>query len=178
MKIKILVGYIGLQILSILPSNNSIIKIGQKSLRGYFAKLFLKSCGKDVNIEKKSRFSHQTILGDRSGIGIGSHLYGPVKVGNDVMMGPECWIYTQNHATKNTDVSMCFQGFYPVQPVEIGNDVWIGGRVTILPGVKIGNGVIVGAGAVVTKDVPDFAVVAGNPAKIVKYRTKYLGEQL
>ena len=54
--------------------------------------------------------------------------------------------------------------------VIIGNDVWIGGRVIILPGVKVGNGAIIGAGAVVTKDVPEYAVVAGNPARILKYR--------
>ena len=54
--------------------------------------------------------------------------------------------------------------------VSIGNDVWIGMNVTILPSVRIGNGVIIGAGAVVTKDVPDYAVVVGSPAKIIKYR--------
>ena len=52
----------------------------------------------------------------------------------------------------------------------IGNDVWIGTRSIILPGVKIGNGVIIGAGAVVTKDVPPYAIVGGNPAKIIKFR--------
>ena len=56
------------------------------------------------------------------------------------------------------------------KPVHIGNDVWLGSRVTILPGVNIGNGCIIGASAVVTKDVPDYAVVGGNPAKILKYR--------
>ena len=56
--------------------------------------------------------------------------------------------------------------------IVIGNDVWIGGRVTILPGVHVGNGVIIGAGAVVSKDVPDYAIVAGNPARILKYRNK------
>lgn len=170
MKFSVILGYIGLQISSILPSNSSSIKIGQKNLRGYFGRLFLKRCGKNVNIEKNARFSHHTILGDRSGIGVKSRLYGPVKIGNDVMMGPECWIYTQNHATQDPNIPMCLQGFSPIYPVEIGNDVWIGGRVTILPGVKIGNGVIIGAGAVVTKNIPDFVVVAGNPAKIVKYR--------
>lgn len=54
--------------------------------------------------------------------------------------------------------------------IEIGSDCWIGFRSTILDGVKIGNGCIVGLGSVVTKDVPDYAIVAGNPAKIVKYR--------
>jgi len=53
---------------------------------------------------------------------------------------------------------------------EIGSDVWIGDNVVLLPNVKIGNGVIVGAGAVVTKDIPDYAIVGGSPAKILKYR--------
>jgi virginiamycin A acetyltransferase len=63
------------------------------------------------------------------------------------------------------------QSFYDKnKKVVIGNDVWIGDNVTILPSVKIGNGSVIGAGAVVTKDVPDYAIVAGVPAKVVKYR--------
>tara|TARA_B100001287_G_C22674226_1_gene526855 strand:- start:2061 stop:2681 length:621 start_codon:yes stop_codon:yes gene_type:complete len=54
--------------------------------------------------------------------------------------------------------------------ISIANDVWIGQSSIILPGLKIGNGVVVGAGSVVTKDVPDYAIVVGNPAKIIKYR--------
>ena len=56
------------------------------------------------------------------------------------------------------------------KPINIGHDVWIGARVTILDGVHIGNGAVIAAGAVVTKDVPDYAIVAGVPAKIIKYR--------
>ena len=54
--------------------------------------------------------------------------------------------------------------------VIIGNDVWIGMRSIIMPGVKIGDGAVIGAGAVVTKDVPDYAIVGGVPARIIKYR--------
>lgn len=60
--------------------------------------------------------------------------------------------------------------FTEVLPIEIGNDVWIGANVIILDGVRIGNGVILGAGAVVTKDIPDYAIAVGVPAKIIKYR--------
>ena len=65
---------------------------------------------------------------------------------------------------------MCQQGYYEEKPIVIGDDVWIGGHVIVLPGVHIGTGAIVGAGAVVTKDVPDYAVVGGNPARIIKSR--------
>ncbi len=54
--------------------------------------------------------------------------------------------------------------------VEIGNDVWIGHAATVLPGVCVGDGAVIGAGAVVTRDVPDFAIVAGVPARLLRYR--------
>lgn len=55
-------------------------------------------------------------------------------------------------------------------PIKIANDVWIGAHTVILSGVQIGNGAIIGAGSIVTSDVPDYAIVAGNPAKVIKYR--------
>lgn len=170
MRIKTLVGYAGLMICRILPSNHSVINLGQMKLREMFGRMFLTQCGRNVDIEKNARFSHRIKLGTHSGIGMGARLYGPITIGDYVMMGPECWIYTQNHETGDVSVPMREQGPQPERPVTIGNDVWIGGRVTILPGVKIGNGVIIGAGAVVTKDVPDYAVVGGNPARILKMR--------
>ena len=97
-------------------------------------------------------------------------MYGPVTIGNDVMMGPEMVIYTSGHKTDRIDIPMRLQGGTEVEPVTIGNDVWIGRRVMIMPGVSIGNGCVIGAGTVVTKDVPDYCVVAGVPAKIVKER--------
>lgn len=67
---------------------------------------------------------------------------------------------------------MVEQGKTKPKPIKIGNDVWIGTRVIILPDVVIGDGSIIGAGAVVTHSVPEKAVVGGNPAKIIKYRIK------
>lgn len=86
------------------------------------------------------------------------------------MMAPNCTIYSRNHEFSDTEKPMMFQGYKETQPVEIGDDVWIGGNVTILPGVKIGSHSIIGACAVVTKDVPEYAIVAGNPATVKKYR--------
>lgn len=123
-----------------------------------------------MNIERHALFSPDVSLKDNSGIGIDCELYGPISLGSDVMMGPEVVIYTSGHVHDRIDMPMRLQGASEIKPVSIGNDVWIGRRVMIMPGVTIGNGVIVGAGAVVTKDVPDYAVVGGVPARILRYR--------
>lgn len=132
-----------------------------------------RSCGRGVNIEKGAYFGDGSELeiGDHSGIGTGAWVSGPVSIGRDVMMGPEVLIITRNHRFDALDVPMRVQGWAEARPVVIGDDVWIGSRVIVLPGVSIGRGAILGAGAVVTRDVPDYAIVAGNPARIIRYRT-------
>lgn len=89
----------------------------------------------------------------------------PVRIGDYCMIGPNTLITTVNHplSPKGRRARLS-----QVKPVTIGNDVWIGGNCTLLPGVTIGNNVIVAAGAVVTKDIPDNCVVAGVPAKKIK----------
>jgi len=153
-----------------LPSSYSGIKLGQKKLRAFCGKLMLEHCGKQVNIEKKALFSHKVSLGDYSGIGVNAKIYGRCIIGDYVMMGEDCTIITRNHQFSRTDMPMMEQGFSEERPVVIGNDVWIGDRVMILPGIQIGNGAIVGAGSVVTHSIPDYAIAAGNPARIIKYR--------
>ncbi len=148
-------------------------KFGRK-LRAWSAKKFLVSVGKNVNIEKGAMITSLMEIGDNSGVGINATMHGKVIIGKNVMMGPEVIVYTQNHCIARTDIPMCQQGFAESKPVYIGDDVWIGGRVIILPGVHIGNGAVVGAGAIVTKDVPDYAVVGGNPAKILYMRNEKL----
>lgn len=85
------------------------------------------------------------------------------------MMGPEVTILTHTHNIERTDIPMRQQGMR-VAEVVVGNDVWIGMRVVIMPGVKVGNGAVIGAGAIVTKDVPDYAIVGGVPAQVIKFR--------
>ena len=167
---KLLLGRAIYLFASCLPTSFFWINIGQKQIRGFCGKLILSKCGKHVNIEKGAEFPSSVELGDYSGIGIRAHINGKVIIGNYVMMGPDVCIYTKNHAYERTDIPMALQGFSPEKPVIIENDVWIGSRVIILPGVHVGRGAIIGAGAVVTKDVPDYAVVGGNPARIIKKR--------
>ncbi len=153
-----------------LPTSFSPIKIGQKKLRAFCGKMIIQKCGRNVNIERGAVFSSKVELGNNSGIGINASIGGKCIIGDDVMMGPECIIYTRNHKFDDTKATMRGQGFQEVKTVYIGNDVWIGGRVIILPGVHIGSHCIIGAGSVVTKDIPDWAIVAGNPAVVKKYR--------
>ena len=153
-----------------LPTSYSFFKIGQKGFRAFCARLILKKCGKNVNVEKKAVFSSKVELGDNSGIGVNALIDGKCTIGNDVMMGPDCIVYTKNHNFSDVNIPMNLQGDNEEKPVYIGDDVWIGARVIILPGVNIGSHSIIGAGAVVTKDVPEGVIVAGNPAVIKKYR--------
>lgn len=133
----------------------------------------LAECGEKVNIEKGAAFSVKVTLGDRSGIGVNAKLHGTCHIGNDVMMGENVTVITRNHRMDRTDIPMMQQGFEEERPVFIGNDVWIGDRVILLPGVHLGDGCVIGAGAVVTKDIPDRAVAAGVPARVIRMR----GEQ-
>ena len=155
-----------------LPPSWSSLHLGQTKIRRLCGRLMLTHCGKDVNIEKNALFSANVSLGDRSGIGIGAKIYGTCIIGDDVMMGSDVTIITREHRTERTDIPMREQGFEDEQPVVIGNDVWLGDRVTILPGVTIGDGSIVGAGAVVTGDIPPYSVAVGVPARVIRMRER------
>lgn len=145
-----------------------------KLLRVAFGRKILKSCGKSVNIERNAYFTPEVSIGDRSSIGVDCELYGPINIGSDVMMGPECVIYTVGHKHDRTDITMIEQGYTEVEPVNIGDDTWLGRRVMIMPGVNIGRGCIIAAGAVVTKDIPEYSIAGGIPAKVLR-RRKFVG---
>ena len=153
-----------------LPKSNARIALGSKHIRAFLVKRIIRKRGNNVNIQRKVVLSRKLIIGDNSGVGIGSVLQGEIIIGNNVMIGPECYIFTQNHAHSKTDIPMIDQGYEAEKPVIIGDDVWIGSRVTILPGVSIGKGVVIGASSVVTKNIPDYSIAAGNPARVLKSR--------
>ena len=141
-----------------------------QKLRGFCGKLLLAKCGKKVNIEKNAEFAYAVELGDYSGLGINCRISGKALIGNHVMMGPNVSIFTKNHAFDRTDIPMDSQGMSNEKPVIIEDDVWIGANVIILPGVTVSRGAVIGAGAVVTKNIPEYAVVGGNPARVLKLR--------
>lgn len=143
-------------------------------LRRKLATTIFKKSGKDVIIGRDVDFGNgaKIEIGDNSNIGRGAWISNDVIIGNDVMTGPDIIMLSYNHETKDPNQLMNMQGYTPREPIVISNNVWIGTRAIILKGVKIGEHAIVAAGAVVTKDVPEYAVVAGNPAKVVKYRNE------
>lgn len=156
-----------------MPLSDSRLSFGSKKVRAFCGKLILRHCGKHVNIEKGAQFSSEISLGDYSGIGVNAQISSHVTIGNDVMMGPDCMIYTANHRMDRLDIPMRQQKHEPPRPVVIGNDVWIGSRVIILPGVHVGDGAVIGAGSVVTRDVEPYSIVAGNPARLIRKRTEH-----
>lgn len=88
----------------------------------------------------------------------------PVSIGDDCFIGPNVSIYTACHSTDPAERNSRREW---AEPVTIGDSVWIGGSVTILPGVHIGNNVTIGAGSVITKDIPDGSVAVGNPCRVI-----------
>jgi maltose O-acetyltransferase len=143
-----------------------------KRLRYLVCKPLFGQCGRNVNVESGAYFStgEGIFIGDNSGIGIKAQLTGHIRIGKNVMMAPDVVIVTANHEFVRAEVPMAEQGFREGEPVVIEDDVWIGTRVIILPGVHVGSGAVIGAGAVVTRDVPDRAVAAGNPARVIRFR--------
>ncbi|HBQ63535.1 MAG TPA: acetyltransferase [Clostridiales bacterium] len=154
-----------------LPASGTPWSLGAQQIRGFLCKGIFRSCGKRVNIEHGAFFASgaDIEIGEDSGIGLDCRVNGPLQIGRDVMMAPDVMIFTQNHETSRLDIPMRLQTA-PKRPVVIGDDVWIGARVIILPGVRVGNGAILAAGAVVTRDVPDYAIIGGNPARVIKMR--------
>lgn len=141
-------------------------------LKQLLLKNIFNRCGSPVNVRPKIKFvnGNNIELGNNSVIGERSFLQdvGKIIINDNVLMGPECMIFTSNHLYKKDNL-VRNQG-YVIGNVVIEEDVWIGARVIILPGVKIGKGAILGAGSVITKDVEEYTVVGGNPAKFIKYR--------
>ena len=162
-------------------------------LKSKFKSLFLKSVSISARVEYsdvslKARVWGKAVLfhsslGDYSYVGRNTRLI-HANVGKFCSISSDCAIGMGNHPINRMSSSPIFSSpkngtlqkwvstsdYDEYKPIYIGNDVWIGARTMILGGVRVGNGAVIGAGAVVTKDVPPFAVVGGVPARIIRYR--------
>ncbi len=115
--------------------------------------------GKGVRIGRNSNLGDYNFVGGAGG----------VTIGENVLIGQYVSFHPQNHVFSDPDVPIKQQGTTE-QGIVVEDDVWIGARVTILDGVRVGRGAVIAAGAVVTRDVPPYAVVAGVPARVIKWR--------
>lgn len=147
------------------------IEIGERCIIGPYATL---SAGMPVPLDD-GRDPIVTI-GDRCwlGKGIGIVAHERVEIGDDTCAGHFVYITDQNHGYENVDEPIATQ-LWKNAPVSIGRDCWLGHGSVILPGTTIGDHVVVAAGSVVTGTIPDFAVVAGAPARIVRRYFPELG---
>ena len=107
------------------------------------------------------------VIGDRTRIGLSNTIIGPVKVGNDVRLAQNVVLSGLNHNYTEIDSPIHAQGV-STNPIVIEDETWIGANVVVVPGVTIGKHAVIAAGSVVTKNIPDYSVAAGNPARILK----------
>lgn len=160
-------------ILNKLPhSSVPIIGLPCERFKEFFIKKIFKSCGTNVNVGKGARFGNGRFItiGNNSGIGMYAKVPNDIIIGEVVMMGVNVTIFGSNHVFDRTDIPMRKQGMRKEQPVIIEDDVWIGSNSIIMAGRKIAKGSIVAAGSVVTKDFPEYSIIGGNPARLIRSR--------
>lgn len=140
-----------------------------------------KELGNGSEIQPGCRIYHpeNISIGNNVRIGQGALIegMGDITIKNNVILGPDVTIWTANHNYEKPE-KLPYDEKVILKPVTIEDNVWIGGKSIILPGVTIHEGAVVGMGAVVTKDVPSGAVIGGNPAKVLKYRDMTQYEKL
>jgi len=147
------------------------------AIRRFLVRKLLSECGTGVVVKDRCYFGNGKNLhvGSYSQLGQNCRLQGQVVLGNHVMMGPDVVIMGITHDVSRIDIPMNTPDLPTIEkPVKVGNDVWLGTRVILMPGVEIGDHSIVGAGAVVTKSFPAYSIIAGVPAKIIGTRRSEL----
>jgi maltose O-acetyltransferase len=138
-------------------------------IRRWMVTYFVNSAGKSIRVKRNADISMFISVGDFSELGSNCIIQSNTFIGRNVIMGPDVKIYTKNHNFDNIDIPIQFQG-HTSEAVNIGDDVWLGANVIVLPGVSIYSHSVVAAGSIVTKDVPAFSIVAGVPAKVIGKR--------
>ena len=147
-----------------------------KGLRRFLCRKLFTKCGKKLNVEQGAYFGNGRDIEVGYEVGFGRNFQCRsirLKVGDYLMMGEDVLFQGGKHNFDDINIPMGHQGSEGKTNLVIENDVWIGARVIVLPGCShIGKGVIIGAGSVVTKDIPDYAVVGGNPARVIRFRNE------
>ncbi len=116
-------------------------------------------------------YGYNCRIGEATFINHGAYLMdaGKITIGSHCFIGPNCGMYTAIHAMLPEERN---RGIERAKPIVLGDNVWLGGNVIILPGVTIGSNTVIGAGSVVTKDIPSGVVAAGNPCRVMREITQ------
>lgn len=150
---------------NIKPSNieerNEIIKelLGSTKKNFRIEQPFMCDYGYNIEIGENFYSNHNLVILDAN----------KVTFGNNVFIAPNCGFYTAGHPL---EVEARNKGLEYAKPIKVGNNVWIGGNVVVLPGVTIGDNSVIGAGSIVNKDIPANAVAVGNPCRVIKFLDK------
>lgn len=141
-------------------------------LRRKLVKIIFAECGHNVIIKRCAYFGKGIgiRIGNNSQLGTNCVVPADISIGSDVIMGPDVIIYGVSHEFSRLDIPIRLQGATKTRAPSIGDDVWIGTRAIIMPGIRIGSHSIIGAGSIVTHDVPEYAIVAGVPARVIRAR--------
>lgn len=155
----------------ILPLDSMPYSLGLRQVRYFLFAKCVEKCGKGARVDKNVHISPFIQVGDNVRISENCKIRKNTSIGNDVLIGPGVHIITATHSFESLDRPVAEQGTEQFT-VGIGNDVWVGTNAIILPKVNIADHTIIAAGSVVTKDVPEYAIVGGNPAKTISFRDK------
>lgn len=150
----------------------NILRKVYRNIRMYLVRwrFNLKNVHKTFYMGKSCQVSSDLVAGSYVFIGFYCVIYSKVKIGDYTMLAPEVKIIGGDHKYDIAGRPMIFSGRDEQLETEIGKDVWIGSRSIIMRGVKIGDGAIIAANSVVTKDVEPYSIVGGSPAKFIKNR--------
>jgi len=145
-----------------------------KRFRGWHYRGLLARAGTNLRVAEQVMINNPGMVsvGDNCYIGTGAQFYpwnAPITLGNNVLIAAGVRMITRKHGFAEIDHPMGAQG-YTNAPIVVEDDVWIGFGTVVLPGVTIGRGSIVGAGAVVTRDVEPYSIVGGVPARLIRRR--------
>lgn len=155
-----------------LPGNHWIGGKLWGGIRAVLCRPLFRECGVGLYIERMVQFGlgDKVSIGNHSGFGENTRIIGDVRIGDYVGTSFNVFITASNREFSDTTRPMAPQGALPDTPVVIEDDVIMFANVVILPGVRLGKGSAIGAAAVVSKNVPRWSLVVGNPARVVKFR--------